>query len=59
MYSAVPGFWSVQLAEPVTDPTGCGEVARGGGLFVRNFNVTKSTVLKEAERRTRANMTRN
>lgn len=30
MYSAVHGFWSVELAEPVTEPTGCGEVAMVG-----------------------------
>ena len=59
MYSAVHGFWSVELTEPVTEPTGCGEVARGGCLFACNFSVTKSTVLTETDRRTRANMTLN
>jgi hypothetical protein len=35
MYSAVHGFWSVEeLADPVTEPTGCGEVARGGCYFL-------------------------
>jgi len=59
MYSAVHGFWSVELAEPVTEPTGCGKVARGGCLFVWNLSVTTSTVLTVAGRRTRANMTQN
>lgn len=38
-------------------PTGCGEVARGGYLFTRNFIVTRSAVLTKAERRSRPKMT--
>jgi hypothetical protein len=50
-YSAVRGFWPVEeLAELMNGPTGCGEVARGGCLFVRKFSVTKWTILTEAER---------
>jgi hypothetical protein len=45
MYSAVHDFWRVELAEPVIEPTGRGEVARGGFLFAWNFSVTKSTAL--------------
>ena len=37
-------------------PAGCHEVVRGGGLFATNFSVTRSTVLTEAERRSRPNM---
>jgi len=59
MYSAVHGFWSVELSELVTEPTGCGKVVRGGFLFVWNFCGTKSTVLTRAGRRTGANMTLN
>ena len=43
------------LAELVDGPTGCGEVARGGCSFAWNLSVTRSTVFKEAERRTRPN----
>ena len=35
---------------------GCGEMARGGCSFAWNFSVTGSTVLTDAERRTRPNM---
>ena len=45
------------LAELADEPTGFGEVARGGCLFAWNFSVTRSTVLTEAERRTRPNAT--
>jgi hypothetical protein len=45
MYSAVHGFWSMELAEPLTAPLGCSEVARGGFLFAWNFSVTTSTAL--------------
>jgi hypothetical protein len=38
-------------------PTGLGEVAKSGYLFVQNFNVTRSTVLMEAEKETKPNMT--
>jgi hypothetical protein len=38
-------------------PTGCGEVARGGCSSAWNFSVTRTTVLTEAERRTRSDMT--
>ena len=40
------GRWK-ELAELADGPTGCGEVARGGCLFARNFIVTRSTVLNE------------
>jgi hypothetical protein len=52
------GFWPVEgLAELVDEPTRCDDVARGGCLFAWNVSVTRSTVLTEAERRTRPNMT--
>ena len=52
-------FWPVgDLAELADGPTGCGEVARGGYLFVWNLNVTMSTVLREAETRTGPNQRR-
>ena len=40
----------MELAE---GSTGCGEVARGGCLFAWSFNVSRLTVLMEAERKTR------
>lgn len=39
------------LLELADGPTGRGAVARDGCLFACNFNVTWSTVLKEAERK--------
>jgi hypothetical protein len=57
-YSAGHGFWPVlELAELADRPTECGDVARGGCSSAWNFNVTRSTVLSEVERRTRPNMT--
>jgi len=56
-YSAVSGFWSVQLAELADGPTGCGNVERSGCSLVWNFSATKSTALTEAERRVRPNTT--
>jgi hypothetical protein len=53
----VNGFWQVESAEQEGVPTESGEVARGGCLFAWNFSVTRSTVLTEAERRTRQNLT--
>jgi len=51
-YTAVLRFWSVQnLAELADEPTGCGEVARGGCLFAWNWSVTRTAVRMEAERR--------
>jgi hypothetical protein len=52
VYGAVHGFWQVESAELADGSTGCGEVARGGCLFVWNFSLTRSTVLKEVKRRT-------
>jgi hypothetical protein len=53
VYGAVRGFWQVEDSAELADgPAGCGEVARGGCLFVWNFSVTRSTVLTEVERRT-------
>ena len=43
------GFWPVEaLAD---GSTGCGEVASGGCLLTWNFNVTRSTVLTESEKK--------
>lgn len=36
-------------------PTVCGEVAGGWCLFARNLSVTRSTVVREAERTARPN----
>jgi len=56
-YSAAYSFWPLEgLAELADSPIGCGEVARGGCLFAWNFSV-RSTVLTEAQRRTRPNTT--
>jgi len=45
-YSPVHGFWPAEdLAELADEPTGCGEVARGGCFFASNFSVTRSSVL--------------
>ena len=42
LYRAVDGFWPVEeLAELAGKPTGCGEVASGGCLFVWNSIVTR------------------
>ena len=47
----MPSFLSVEeLAELAVGPTGCGEMARGGCLFVWNCSVSRSIVLTEAER---------
>ena len=54
-YSAVLGFCPVE--ELADGPTGCGEVARGGCLFARNFSLTSSAVLTVAERMARPNTT--
>ena len=54
MYNEVQGFWSVEgLAELAGRPTGCGDVARGACLLAWNVSVTRSTVLTEAERKSR------
>ena len=37
------------LGELADGSSGCGEVARGGCLFVRKFSVTSSSVLAERE----------
>jgi len=56
-YSTVHGFWPVEvLAELADGPTGCGEVAMGGCIFVWNFSVTRTAILTEAEKRDRPNM---
>jgi len=44
-YSAVIGFGPVE--ELADGPAGCGEVARDGCLFARDFSVTDSTVLND------------
>jgi hypothetical protein len=52
----VHGFQPVEeLAELADGPSGCGEMVRGGCVFACNFSLTRSTVLKQAER-TRSNM---
>jgi hypothetical protein len=56
--SAVHGFWPVEkLVELAGVLPGCGEMARGGCLFASNYSVTSSTVLAEAGRKARTNMT--
>jgi hypothetical protein len=55
-YSAVHGFWPMVLAELADEPSGGGEVARGGCTFACNFSVTRTTVLTETETRARPNM---
>ena len=51
-------FWPVEeIVDLAAGPTGCGEVTRGERRFAWNLNVTRSTVLTEAERRTRTNIT--
>jgi hypothetical protein len=56
-YCTLLRFWPAgDLALLADGPTGCGEGARGGCLFVWNVSVTRSTVLTEAERKTRPNM---
>jgi hypothetical protein len=40
-YGAVRGCWPVEeLVELVDEPTGCGEVVWGGGLFVCLFGAS-------------------
>jgi hypothetical protein len=56
-YSALHGFWPVELPELADGPTESGEVARGRCLFAWNFRVTRSAVLTEGERRIGPNMT--
>jgi len=46
-YSAMHGFWPVELAELADGPTGCDEVATDWCLFAWNFSVTRSTVFRE------------
>ena len=43
--------------ELADEPTGRGEVASCGCIFAWNFSVSRSTVLAEAERGNRQNMT--
>jgi hypothetical protein len=45
------------LAEMADGATECGEVARGGCLFDRNFSATRSTVLAKEERKARPYVT--
>ena len=47
MYSAVHGFWPVELEKLAGGPTGCGEEASGCCLLAWNFSVTRPTVLTE------------
>ena len=47
VYGAVHGFWQVESVELADGPAGCGEVVRGGCLFVWNFSLTRSNVLTE------------
>jgi len=57
-YTAVHSLWSVrQLAGLADGPNGSDKVARSGCSFAWNFSVTKSTVLMEAQKRTRPNIT--
>jgi hypothetical protein len=57
-YSEVHGFWLVEeLAELVDGPIGCGKVESGGHSFAWNFRVKRTSVLVEAEGRTKPNMT--
>jgi hypothetical protein len=48
-YSAVHGFWPVDLGELADGPTRCCEMATGWCLFACNFSVTRSTVLMDAK----------
>jgi hypothetical protein len=53
----VHGFWPVEdLAQLAAGPTTCGDVVRGGCFSTWNLSVRGSTVLMEAERRTRPNV---
>jgi hypothetical protein len=40
-----------ELTEETDGSSGCGEVARGGCLFVGNFSLTRSTILAVADRK--------
>ena len=52
VYSAVHAFWPAgELTELADGPTERDQMARGGCLFAPNFSVTRSTVLRNAERR--------
>jgi len=54
----VHSFWPVkQLAELANGPNGRGKVARGECSFAWNFSMARSTILMEAQKRTRPNMT--
>jgi hypothetical protein len=56
-YSALHGFWPVEESTKLVDePTGRGEVAKGGCSFAWNFSVTRPPVLTGTEGRTRPNM---
>ena len=51
-YSAVHGLRPVEdLAELADGPTECGEVARGGCIYVSNFSVTRSAALRKPQTR--------
>ena len=51
------GFWPVEdLAVLAGKPTTSGDVVWGGCFSTWNFNVIGTTVLMEAERRTRPNV---
>jgi hypothetical protein len=53
MYSTLLLLWPVEeLAGLADEPSGIGEVARGGCLFAWNFSVTRSTVLNEGREKT-------
>jgi len=50
------GLLVEDAAELANGPTGCGEVVRIGCLSAWNFSATRSTALREVERRIRPNM---
>jgi hypothetical protein len=53
----VHGFWPVEdLAELADGPTTCGDVVRSRCFSTWNFSLRGSTVLMEAEGRTRSNV---
>jgi hypothetical protein len=50
-------FWPIkEIAELAGEPTGCGEMSRGGCSLAWNYSVARTTALTEVERRTRAGL---
>jgi hypothetical protein len=50
------GSGRVEFVELAAGPTGCCKMASGGCGYAWNFSVTRSTVIKVAERKSRSNM---